>query len=195
MFVQVPPQLVCPVGQAQLPPWQVWPPVQATPGLLPDVAVQLPRAPQWVGSVRPFTQLLPHVASLLGHASTHTEALHTWPVEQVVVQPPQCDGSLVMFVQAPPQAVWPAGQHWVPERVWPVGHLHTPAWQVSPPVQTTLQWPQLVGSVRKFVQNALLPLPHASGVTAAQAQVPFVHCWPSWQGTPALLPVVPLQLP
>jgi hypothetical protein len=42
---------VWPLGQAQPPAWQVSPPPQVAPWLLPDVLVQLPLAPQYVPSV------------------------------------------------------------------------------------------------------------------------------------------------
>jgi hypothetical protein len=44
--------------------------------------------------------------------------------------------------------------------------------------------PQFCGSVCRFVQKALAPLPQALGVAAGQPQVPFVQAWPAGQAMP-----------
>jgi hypothetical protein len=67
------------------------------------------------------------------------------------------------------QAVWPAeqsGTHFPAEHSWPAAHL-------------VAQAPQLLGSVWKLVQKAVVPLPQALGVAVGQAQALPEHCSPS----------------
>jgi hypothetical protein len=64
------------------------------------------------------------------------------------------------------QAVWPVEQVWT----------HPCALHTVPAAHDAPQAPQFAGSVAKLVQNAVWPVPHASGALAGQAQLPFVHC-------------------
>src|SRR5580692_1196307 len=78
-FLQVPEQLVWPVGQpVQTPAAQVWPVVQATP-----------QVPQLAASVCRFLQTPEHMVWPL--TQTQAPALQVWlfAAEQVVVQVPQ----------------------------------------------------------------------------------------------------------
>jgi hypothetical protein len=46
------------------------------------------------------------------------------------------------------------------------------------------QTPQFCGSVRRLVQNAAVPVPHALGVAVGQPQTPAVQAWPAGQTVP-----------
>ena len=61
---------------------------------------------------------------------------------------------------------------------------HAPFEQIVPLPQALAQLPQFCGSVLKFVQKALVPVPQAFGSAVGQPQVPLVHAWPAGQTVP-----------
>ncbi len=168
-FTQTFKHAVCPAGQAlHVPPEQTCPDAHTrphAPQLFRSVAVNVHTPPQrdW-----PPRQL-------------QVPITHCSPVGQTVLQPPQLNGSVWLFVQRPAQAVCPAGHaahaparqacpagQTLPhmpqlnESVWrltqaplhdvdPIGHAHVPALQVSPTPQSRPHMPQFVRSVIVFV--------------------------------------------
>lgn len=77
----------------QLPPVQIWPPVQA-----------FPQPPQLLTSVRRLTQVPLQVVWPSGHvATTHTPLRQKLFAAQTVPQPPQLFGSIEVSTQWPLQ--------------------------------------------------------------------------------------------
>jgi hypothetical protein len=84
--MHAPPQLMS--GEAQdaehVPEEQTVPAPQVLPSLFPTpTLVQLPVAPQYVGSVLGLMQMLPHLTWLLGQETTQLPPTQTWPPPQV----------------------------------------------------------------------------------------------------------------
>jgi hypothetical protein len=118
-FTQVPPQLVCPAAQLllglQVPPITVelhaQPPPLQTGVQVPEVPPfctqlqTLPQAPQFLGSLLVFVQVLPH--NVLGELQLPPQLppVQDVPMEQAVPQDPQLEGSEVRVVQNPAHEV------------------------------------------------------------------------------------------
>ena len=122
---QVPEHAVCPVGHAQLRPWQEVPPVHARP-----------QTPQLALSVARSRQVPEQLVCAAEQVVVQAPAEQTVPPGQMLPQAPQ----LVL-------SDWSARQ--VPEHaVCPVGHtvVQTPRTHDCPLTQRLLQAPQLAGS-------------------------------------------------
>jgi len=161
VFTQALPQLVVPVGHAQLPPTQARPDGHARP--------HMPQFAELVAmfTSQPFEALRSQSAVPLGQVTPHAPPEHTAvpgvPAVQVVPHPPQFDVSVSVFTQRVPQGVVPGG------------HAHMPLAQVCPAGQAVPHAPQLPPSVWRFTQ-----LPLQSVVPAPQEvrQAPLEQIWP-----------------
>lgn len=141
-LAQVPPQSCCPAGHAHAPFEHVLPPLQT-----------LPHVPQFALSVRPFTQLTPHLsAPAPGHTPPQVLLMHvavppTGAVHGVHNRPQLL--TEVLLAQTPLQSCWPEG------------HAQEPLTQVLPPVQALPQVPQFalfeVRSTQVLLQFAVVP--------------------------------------
>jgi hypothetical protein len=126
------------------------------------------QAPQLAGSLPRRTQRLLQLVVPLGH--WQRELRQVPPLPQTLPQAPQLFASPWVKVQVPLQSVCPGKQV-----AWQLKPVHTwPAWQ------TTLQAPQLLGSVRE-TQRLLQRI-----VPAGHWQTPLVQVPP-----PQVLPQVP----
>jgi len=161
--MQVPPQVVVPARQAQLPATQTAPAPQA-----------LPQLPQFASSASSATHAPPQSAKPAGQ--THVEAMQDRPPLQATPQPPQLAESLVRSTQLWPQAVYGAVQ--------PLAH--DPAWQKGAALgQALRQLPQLSGSLSSARQA-----PSQTTVPAGQTHAPEMHAWPppqAWSQPPQWL--------
>jgi hypothetical protein len=128
-FTQAPPQLTRPAWQesAQVPALQTCPAVQLVPMAAP---VQSPEAPQWERSESGSTQRPLQSTRPAWQETWQVPAEQTWPDAQAapafgaiqVPEAPQKNRSVCGLTQAPPQAIWPAGQLVVQapaEQTWP----------------------------------------------------------------------------
>jgi len=94
------------------------------------------------------------------HAAWHAPPEQPWPAGQVVVQDPQCAGSVFRSTQLVPQRVSPATQV-----AW-----QDPDAQVWPAAQAVPQEPQFLGSLETSVQTVAAPVPQTCfGATQVQA--------------------------
>jgi hypothetical protein len=94
----------------------------------------------------------------------HTESglPHDWPqlVPLQVADPPLGAGHAVQDV-VPQELVDALLEHVLPHKCVPEAHAQTPLWQFSPAGQVVPHAPQLLESVCKFSQAALLPVPQS----------------------------------
>jgi hypothetical protein len=90
VLTHVPPQKLCPAPQAQLPPLQLWPPLQTRPQL-----------PQLLLSFSKLTHAPPQAVSGFGHSSTQLPWWHWRLAPQALPQPPQLFGSLLTSTHPP----------------------------------------------------------------------------------------------
>ena len=138
MLTQLPLQSVSPGVQTAL---VHWPFTQ-----LPSVQ-KMPQPPQFAGSLFRLEQSWKpkSLQRTCGGTQAQVKFWQSSPVEQVLPQPPQLFGSSCMSAHVGPQ-IWEGGAQ---------EPLHLPALQNSLPGQTSLQTPQLAGSLCRLVQ---LPL-------------------------------------
>ena len=95
------------------------------------------------------------------------------PAGQVVVQDPQCAGSVFKSTQV------------VPQRVKPAAHVgwQVPVAQAWPAAQAVPQEPQFLGSLERSVQTAAAPVPQIC-FGATQVQVDEEQTSPAMQTAP-----------
>jgi hypothetical protein len=207
----MPPQAVCPDGQAAQTPLV---------HTLPD-GQACPQVPQLFGSLASLTQALLHSTSPDGQPQT--PAVQDAPDAQTCPHAPQLFGSDVSVTHLLPHTTCPEGQLPValqlpPLPLPPVGAEHTQAPELhegaqepplppdspvtAPQLQTSPQAPQLLGSVLNVVQTPLhsvcpTPQPPLEVLQAPLTQVvPWAHTLPQLPqlfGSVASLVQVPLH--
>jgi hypothetical protein len=149
-----PPHRVVPVGQAQVPLWQVLPPVHTVPQVpqLVLLAARSTHTPPQQAGVVPAVQAVPQVPQLVALVwrLVHTPPQHDCPAGQACPQLPQFPGLVWTFTQLPPQHTEGAVQ------VVP----HAP--QLVPPVPPVSRFTQVpLQQVCPAAQHtALAPVPH-----------------------------------
>jgi hypothetical protein len=192
-FTQLVPQSVVPLGQTQLPLEQIAPPVQALPqvpqlyeSLLRSVQVPLPQFAEPAGQQIPLEQTwpLPHAGPF---PQVQVPAVHVSAVPlQATPHFPQFWVSLVRSTHAPPQFVWPVGQHIPLEQTWPAPqagpdpHVQAPPEQLSVvPAQAMPHLPQFWALLVKSTQAP------PQFVWPVGQHLPFEQTWPLPQAGPA----------
>jgi hypothetical protein len=139
---QTPPHIAL-LSQAQAALTQDWPEGHATPALAP---LQLPDAPQWLGSFLPSMQAPPHWTRFAPQVVVHVPLLHTVPAPQALPQVPQFSLSVAVLAQ---YGVPPSGEHVAKE---PQVRPHVPFPQTVPGGHALPHSPQLALSVAVLAQ-------------------------------------------
>lgn len=133
---------------------------------------EVPQAPQFVGLVSRFTQLLvarQYVSAGLTQPQLPSRHVSGGPQIEPGHVEPQCAASVLRSTQPMP----------VPQSVSPVAQAHVPPRHDSPLVQATLQPPQLAGSDDVSVQVPDEPPVDTQYVCpVAQAHAPATHVRP-----------------
>jgi hypothetical protein len=127
-------------------------------------------------------QQTPPQESVVQAACWHVPPEQAWPAGQVVVQNPQCAGSVFRSTQL------------VPQRLNPAAHVgwQVPVAQVWPAAQALPQEPQFLGSLERSVQTAAAPVPQTC-LGATHVQVDEEHTSPTMQTAPQSPQLDPLE--